>query len=199
MLSFLGSMFLASQGPVALHHFYDDAGQLTKVVDSAGNVVEYVYDPAGNIVQINRTSVAPGVLATFNFTPQRGAVGTAVTILGQNFSTTPSSNIVQFITKTGPGWAAPGPHFPDQQSLANLRRAAFARGDVFLFAAYLHSMQDVMAHSGQTPTNHFMWLWFTDEVKGTNLALQDAALVATAQALTAFWDRWGGGFCTCTK
>jgi YD repeat-containing protein len=81
---------------ITLHYFYDDAGQLTKVVDSAGNVVEYVYDPAGNIVQINRTAVAPGVLATFNFTPQRGAVGTAVTILGQHFSTRPSSNTVQF-------------------------------------------------------------------------------------------------------
>jgi hypothetical protein len=49
--------------------------------------VEYVYDPAGNIVQVNRTTVAPGVLATFNFTPQRGPVGTAVTIVGQNFAT----------------------------------------------------------------------------------------------------------------
>jgi YD repeat-containing protein len=87
---------LSTQSPVTIHNYYDDAGQLTKVVDSAGNVVEYVYDPAGNIMQVNRTTVAPGVLATFNFTPQRGAVGTAVTILGQNFSTTPTSNIVQF-------------------------------------------------------------------------------------------------------
>jgi YD repeat-containing protein len=94
VLALSGTMF--AQGSITLQHFYDDAGQHTKVVDSAGNVVEYVYDPAGNIVQGNRTTVAPGVLATFNFTPQRGAVGTAVTILGQNFSTTPSSNIVQF-------------------------------------------------------------------------------------------------------
>jgi YD repeat-containing protein len=52
-------MYLPKQ-TATLQHFYDDAGQLTKVVDSAGNVVEYVYDPAGNIVQVNRTTVAPG-------------------------------------------------------------------------------------------------------------------------------------------
>jgi hypothetical protein len=36
------SVLLNGQTRVTLQQFYDDAGQLTKVVDSAGNVVEYV-------------------------------------------------------------------------------------------------------------------------------------------------------------
>jgi YD repeat-containing protein len=52
-----------AQPPVILHQSYDDAGQLAKVIDSAGEVVEYVYDRAGNSVQVNRTTGAPGVLS----------------------------------------------------------------------------------------------------------------------------------------
>lgn len=76
-------------------YFYDDLGQLVKVIDSTGTVVEYVYDPVGNILQIKRSTVGSG-LAIFAFTPQRGNTGQTVTIQGQGFSATPGANAVQF-------------------------------------------------------------------------------------------------------
>ena len=92
----LATLALAQQ-PITFQYFYDDLGQLVKVIDSAGNVIEYVYDAVGNIVQIKRgTAPAPGTLAIFNFTPQQGAIGETVTIQGQGFSPTPSANMVQF-------------------------------------------------------------------------------------------------------
>ncbi len=103
---------------------YDDAGRLIKVIDSSGNELDYKYDPAGNLIQITR-GTAPGVsaLAILNFTPQTGGAGTVVTIQGQNFSATPSSNTVTFngaaatvltatattLTVTVPGAATTGP------------------------------------------------------------------------------------------
>jgi YD repeat-containing protein len=84
-----------SQTTSASQYFYDDKGRLTKVIDSSGNVAEYTYDRAGNIMEIKRSSVA-GVLAIFNFTPQRGAPGATVTINGQMFSPAPSGNAVKF-------------------------------------------------------------------------------------------------------
>jgi YD repeat-containing protein len=85
------------QSKLTFQYFYDDAGQLTKVADSSGNVVGYNYDPVGNIASITRSTLSsPGALALFNFTPQRGGAGTAVTIQGQGFSGTPSSDVVQF-------------------------------------------------------------------------------------------------------
>lgn len=80
----------------SVQYYYDDLGELTKVVDSTGTVIEYVYDPVGNILQIKRSSIAPGTLAIFNFTPQRGGPGQTVIIQGQAFDPTLSKNIVQF-------------------------------------------------------------------------------------------------------
>jgi len=77
-------------------YFYDDLGQLTKVVDSTGTVAEYIYDPVGNILQIKRSTVTPDALAVFNFTPQRGTPGQAVTIQGQAFDLTPANDILHF-------------------------------------------------------------------------------------------------------
>src|SRR5260370_9415593 len=49
------------------------------------------------MVSITTSSVGGGsTLAIFNFTPQQGGIGTTVTIKGQNFSATPSSNTVKF-------------------------------------------------------------------------------------------------------
>ncbi len=87
---------LSAQTPGTFQYFYDDLGQLTKVVDSTGNVVEYVYDPVGNILQIKRSTTAAGALAIFSFTPQSGGIGQAVTIQGQGFSTNAGSNMIQF-------------------------------------------------------------------------------------------------------
>src|SRR5712692_8061618 len=83
-----------AQAPITFQYFYDDLGQLVKVIDSAGNVIEYVYDPVGNILEVKRSTIS--ALAIFSFTPQRGPVGTAVTIQGQGFSATPSGNTVRF-------------------------------------------------------------------------------------------------------
>ena len=40
-----------TQVPITFQYFYDDLGQLTKVVDSTGTVIEYVYDEVGNILE----------------------------------------------------------------------------------------------------------------------------------------------------
>lgn len=83
--------------PIAFQYFYDDLGQLSKVIDSAGNELDYTYDAVGNIVQITRgTAPPPGTLAIFGFTPQQGGIGETVTIQGQGFSPTPGADTVQF-------------------------------------------------------------------------------------------------------
>jgi YD repeat-containing protein len=86
-----------AQNATSFQYFYDDLGQLTKVIDSSGNEIDYIYDPVGNILQIRR-SMAPGngMLAILNFTPQQAAVGGTVTIIGQGFSTTTSQDLVKF-------------------------------------------------------------------------------------------------------
>jgi len=89
------SISAAAQSPATSQYFYDDKGRLVKVVDSSGNVVEYVYDAAGNIAEVRRSTVGT-TLSIFNFTPQRGAPRTRVTISGQGFSPVASSNAVRF-------------------------------------------------------------------------------------------------------
>jgi YD repeat-containing protein len=84
----------AQQQPITFQYFYDETGQLMKVVDSSGNVVEYVYDKVGNMLEIKRSTAAS--LAIFNFTPSRGPVTTKVTIQGQGFSANPTGNTVRF-------------------------------------------------------------------------------------------------------
>jgi hypothetical protein len=61
---------------------------------AASNVIQYTYDPAGNITNITRQST--GGLAITSFSPTSGAVGTAVTIYGLGFSATPANNTVTF-------------------------------------------------------------------------------------------------------
>jgi YD repeat-containing protein len=91
------ALSLHAQTSVTFQYFYDDLGQLIKVIDSAGNEIDYQYDAVGNILQITRTTApAPGVLAILDFTPQQGGVGETVTIQGQNFSATAGANIVKF-------------------------------------------------------------------------------------------------------
>src|SRR5271170_1960788 len=87
---------LRGQNPETLKASYDDNNQLTKVIDPSGNVTIYTYDAIGNMVSITNSTVSPNGLAIFNFTPQQGGIGTTVTIQGQGFSTTPSSNVVKF-------------------------------------------------------------------------------------------------------
>ncbi len=80
-----------------IQYFYDDIGRLIKAVDQNGNVATYAYDAVGNLLSITRSTLpANNGLAVLNFTPQSGPVGQSVTIQGQGFSTTASSNTVQF-------------------------------------------------------------------------------------------------------
>ena len=96
LLLVLGLSFGFAQSPTSLRYFYDGNHQLIGVLDSSGNYVQYVYDPAGNPTQINRSAVSPGSLAILSALPRQGASGTTVTIQGQGFSPTPANNAVSF-------------------------------------------------------------------------------------------------------
>ena len=67
------------------------------MADQNGNVATYSYGAAGNLLSITRSALpANNGLAILQSTPQEGPVGTVVTIQGQGFSSSPSSNAVQF-------------------------------------------------------------------------------------------------------
>ena len=86
----------AAWGQVTFRYFYDGNGQLFRVLDSSGNLVEYDYDSGGNPTAIRRSVVTAGSLAILNLVPQRGAPGTTVTIYGQNFSAVAAGDTVMF-------------------------------------------------------------------------------------------------------
>ncbi len=87
---------LWAQSGASVQYVYDVLGRLTTVVDPSGNVATYNYDAVGNLLSITRTTSSPSALAILGFSPAQGSVGQTVVIQGQNFSTTPSSNTVQF-------------------------------------------------------------------------------------------------------
>jgi YD repeat-containing protein len=103
LLLLLCTAVLAQQSP-GIQYVYDDLGRLSKVIDPAGNVAEYVYDAVGNILEIKRSTITG--LALLNFTPSRGPVGTRVTIQGQGFSAVPAENQVGFHGTLAPVLAA---------------------------------------------------------------------------------------------
>lgn len=85
----------SGQQPITFQYFYDNLNQLTKVVDSTGVVIEYIYDSVGNILQIKRSVLSsPGALSVFSVGPQRVGDGQTITIYGQGFSTTPLQDLV---------------------------------------------------------------------------------------------------------
>jgi YD repeat-containing protein len=85
------------QTPVTFQYFYDETGQLVKVVDSTGVVIDYVYDEVGNMWEVKRSTITnPGGLQIFSFSPQQGGPLSLVTIQGLGFSLTPANNIVGF-------------------------------------------------------------------------------------------------------
>jgi YD repeat-containing protein len=88
------SWIALAQQPITFQYFYDDLNQLVKVIDSTGITIQYVYDSVGNIAQINRTTVAAGVLTIFNITPLTAGTGGTITIQGQGFSSTTSLDVV---------------------------------------------------------------------------------------------------------
>ncbi|HEV2197725.1 MAG TPA: RHS repeat domain-containing protein [Candidatus Acidoferrum sp.] len=79
-----------------VQYVYDALGRLTQVVDPSGNTATYNYDAVGNLLSITSSTTSPSGLAVFSFSPSQGSVGQTVTIQGQNFSATPSSNTVKF-------------------------------------------------------------------------------------------------------
>jgi len=81
-------------GAAEITYVYDELGRLVGVVDPAGDAVTYTYDAVGNLVSIGRQSSA--LVSIIEFTPNKGPVGTAVTISGTGFSSTPSQNTVTF-------------------------------------------------------------------------------------------------------
>ncbi len=88
---FLSLTPLLAQTPTALQCYYDDNGQLYRVLDSSGNLTEYVYDPVGDILQVKSSTLAPATLAILNVTPSRMSPGSTITILGQNFGSVASA------------------------------------------------------------------------------------------------------------
>src|SRR5258708_374837 len=87
---------LRAQTTAPVQYVYDALGRLTTVVDPSGNTAIYTYDAVGNLLSIARSTTSPSGLAIFGFSPSQGSSGQTVAIQGQNFSTTPSANIVKF-------------------------------------------------------------------------------------------------------
>ena len=77
-----------------ISYVYDQLGRLMAVIDPATDTAVYSYDAVGNLLGITRQNSA--TLAIFQFTPDKGSVGTTVTIYGAGFSATPASNTVKF-------------------------------------------------------------------------------------------------------
>jgi YD repeat-containing protein len=83
-----------SQSSNEIVYVYDELGRLVAVVDLAGEAAVYTYDAVGNLLSISRYSSS--VVSIIEFTPNSGSIGTAVTIYGTGFSTTPSQNAITF-------------------------------------------------------------------------------------------------------
>jgi YD repeat-containing protein len=71
---------------------YDAVGRLSSVSTPTGESAQYVYDPAGNILEIRR--YAAGTISIFDFQPSSGGHGQVITVIGEGFNLTPASNTV---------------------------------------------------------------------------------------------------------
>src|SRR5439155_7262435 len=77
-----------------ISYFYDPLSRLKAVVNPLGEAANYSYDAVGNLLSISRYDSSQ--VSIVEFTPQRGSVGTTVTMYGTGYSTTPSQNTVTF-------------------------------------------------------------------------------------------------------
>lgn len=83
---------LVDAGPI--ENVYDELGRLVAVVDPIGETVTYSYDAVGNLLSIARSLSSQ--LSIIEFTPNKGPIGSSVTIYGTGFSQTPGDNVVKF-------------------------------------------------------------------------------------------------------
>ena len=90
----LCSVSLAQTPANTTVYIYDELGRLKAVITPSGDTAIYSYDAAGNITSITRQS--SNDVSVIEFTPDQGAVGTAVTIFGTGFSLVAAENTVQF-------------------------------------------------------------------------------------------------------
>jgi hypothetical protein len=77
------TMMAAASALADITYVYDSGGRLIAVVDGAGNILS-IANSTGS-----RTAI-------YSISPNKGPVGTQVTIYGDGFSTTPSQNTVTF-------------------------------------------------------------------------------------------------------
>ncbi len=77
-----------------VQYIYDDLNRLVGVVDPSGEVAQYSYDAAGNLLAITWSSSSQ--VSIIDFSPRSGPVGTTVTITGTGFSATPEQNTITF-------------------------------------------------------------------------------------------------------
>ncbi|MHB8816467.1 MAG: IPT/TIG domain-containing protein, partial [Steroidobacteraceae bacterium] len=82
------------QARADVQYVYDPAGRLVQLVAPDGSSAVYQYDAAGNILSITR--LAAGQLALTTTSAISGTTGSQITIDGSGFSTTPSDDIVSF-------------------------------------------------------------------------------------------------------
>ncbi len=129
-----------SQSPT-VRYIYDELGRLVGVIDPNGEAATYQYDAVGNILSIGR--IPTNNLRIIEFTPNKGPVGSEVTIQGIGFSATPSQNTVKFfdnqtaavtsasttqLVVTVPSSAATGPIFVKRQSETDTTTTDFEVG-----------------------------------------------------------------------
>ena len=89
----LGLDAVTPVAPGDIRYIYDEMGRLLAVVTPT-EVATYSYDNVGNLLSISRGSSSH--VSIIEFTPNRGPIGSSVTIYGTAFSTTPSQNQVKF-------------------------------------------------------------------------------------------------------
>jgi YD repeat-containing protein len=77
-----------------IKYVYDELGRLQAVINPSGDTATYRYDAMGNILSISRASSSQ--LSIISFTPQKGVVGSSVTINGTGFGATAGQNSVSF-------------------------------------------------------------------------------------------------------